>query len=68
MNDPLLPQGSGISLADFLIVAAVVLVAVVYLYRKLWRRSGKPTCSSCPSQHGCPRISLQRKAPEEDVR
>lgn len=68
MNDPLLPQGSGISLTDFLIVAAVLLVAVGYLYRKLWRRSGKPTCSSCPGQNRCPRISIQRELPEEDDR
>lgn len=66
MSDPLLPQGSGISLTDFLIVSAVVLVAVAYLVRKLWRRSGKPTCSSCPGQNSCPRISIQRKVPDED--
>jgi hypothetical protein len=66
MNDPLAPQTSGFSLFDLLLVGAVALIAVFYLYRKLRPRPGKPMCGSCPSERQCPRTSPLRENPPDD--
>lgn len=68
MSDPLAPQASGFSLFDLLLVGAAVLVAVIYLYRKLWPRAGKPACASCPSERRCPTADARCKDPERDHR
>ncbi|AHE99863.1 hypothetical protein [Thioalkalivibrio paradoxus] len=68
MSDPLAPQASGLSLTDLLLVGAVVLVAVMYLYRKLWPRAGKPTCASCPSERRCPKAEAHSEDSERDHR
>ena len=54
MSDPLLLQTSTFSLFDLLLVGAAVLVAVIYLSRKIRPRPGKPSCGSCPSERRCP--------------
>jgi len=68
MSDPLTPQASGFSLFDLLLVGAAVLVAVIYLYRKLWPRAGKPTCASCPSERRCPVSEGRCEDPKETRR
>jgi len=68
MNDPLAPQTSGFSLFDLLLVGAAVLVAVIYLYRKLRPRAGKPVCGSCPSERRCPLSEGRSEEPDEDRR
>jgi hypothetical protein len=66
MSDPLAPQTFGLSLTDLLLVGAVVLIAVIYLYQKLRPRPGKPMCGSCPSERQCPRTSQLREKPSND--
>jgi len=68
MSDPLAPQASGVSLVDLFLVSSAVLVAVIYLYRKLWPRVGKPTCASCPSERRCPRSEGRCDDPEKKHR
>ncbi|AGA32286.1 hypothetical protein TVNIR_0585 [Thioalkalivibrio nitratireducens DSM 14787] len=68
MSDPLVPQASGLSLTDLLLVGAVVLVAVIYLYRKLRPRPGKPACASCPSERRCPLSEGRCEDPERGRR
>lgn len=45
-------ETSGGGIWDFLVVGVVILVAIFYLYRKLWLRRG--ACSGCASSKaGC---------------
>lgn len=68
MNDPLATQSPGVSLTDLLLVGAAVLVALIYLYRKLRPRSGRPVCASCPSERRCPATEGRPGNPREDHR
>lgn len=68
MSDRLAPQTSGFSLFDLLLVGAVILVAVIYLYRKLCPRAGKPVCGSCPNERCCPLYEGPCEEPNEERR
>jgi len=47
------PAGRGVSILDLLVVSAVVVLAVGYLYLRLWRRRKSGACGHCASRGGC---------------
>jgi uncharacterized membrane protein len=71
--EPQLPEISAeapLTLLDLGVVAAVVLVAAWYLYRRLWRRRG--ACGGCAEGNGSCAVqranrqaSAPRKAPQD---